>query len=79
MTSTTKRKPGAKAAADEQALSRREAREDAEASHQDRPATSLPGQRQRWEDEGGAPAGVISSTDATKPKGPDEPGKPAQD
>lgn len=72
MTRTTKRKPAAEPAGEEQAPTRREAREDAEASRQDRPPTSLPAQRQRWEDEGGAPAGVISSTDATRPKQPDD-------
>ena len=45
-----------------------DAREDAEASRQDRPGTSLPTQRERWENEGGAPGGVISSTDAVAPK-----------
>lgn len=50
-----------------EAIRKREAREDAEASRQDRPGTSLPAQRQRWEDEGGSPAGVISSTDTTRP------------
>ena len=48
--------------------SKREAREDAEASRQDRPTTTLPGQQERWENEGGQPGGVISSTDARKPK-----------
>lgn len=55
-------------ARDEEAVSKREAREDAAASRQDRPGTSLPAQRQRWEDEGGSPAGVIASTDAVEPK-----------
>jgi hypothetical protein len=47
---------------------REEKREDAEASRQDRPTTSVPGQKERWENEGGQPGGVISSTDATQPK-----------
>jgi len=55
-------------ARDAEAPSKRETQEDAEASHQDRPGTSLPAQRQRWEDEGGSPPGVISSTDATTPE-----------
>src|SRR5690606_27723456 len=55
-------------ARDAEAPSKRETQEDAEASRQDRPGTSLPAQRQRWEDEGGSPPGVISSTDATTPE-----------
>lgn len=55
-------------ARDAEAPSKRETQEDAEASRQDRPGTSLPAQRERWEDEGGAPAGVLSSTDAVEPK-----------
>lgn len=52
--------------------SKQEAREDAEASRQDRPATSVPGQEERWDNEGGQPGGVISSTDATRPEKADE-------
>jgi len=54
--------------AGEKDRSKPEVREDAQASRQDRPGTSLPAQRERWEDEGGAPAGVLSSTDAVEPK-----------
>jgi len=59
-------------ARDAEAQRKREAREDAEASRQDRPGTSLPTQRERWENEGGAPGGVISSTDAVEPKKSDD-------
>ncbi|MCO5120173.1 MAG: hypothetical protein M9951_11135 [Burkholderiaceae bacterium] len=50
----------------------KEAREDAQAARQDRPGTGMPAQRQRWEDEGGQPSGVLSSTDGSKPKKPDD-------
>ncbi len=50
----------------------KEARDDAQAARQDRPGTGMPAQRQRWEDEGGQPAGVLSSTDGSKPKKPDD-------
>ncbi len=65
-------KTAAEKARDAEAVSKREAREDAEASRQDRPGTSLPAQRQRWEDEGGSPPGVISSTDAAAPEKSDD-------
>ncbi len=73
MTPTTKQerekdKAAAQAARTDRPRTNQEAREDAEASRQDRPSTTEPAQKERWENEGGQPGGVISSTDATKPE-----------
>ncbi|MFA7503699.1 MAG: hypothetical protein WCZ28_03275 [Burkholderiaceae bacterium] len=64
------RSGNAPGAAEAESRSREEARDDAEASRDDRPATSVPAQRERWENEGGQPGGVISSTDTSRPRKP---------